>query len=62
MRCNGSQTTSSAASDAARDATLQTASAVLFREILRPLAAGLGPIGDVAIEPLAERLARIRKP
>jgi hypothetical protein len=61
MRCNGSPTTSSADSGAAaRDAALRTVSAVLFREILRPLAAGLGPLGDVALEPLADRLARVR--
>jgi hypothetical protein len=53
MRCSGSPTTSTAA-----EATTRVASALLFREILRPLVAGLGPLADVALGPLSDALAR----
>jgi hypothetical protein len=31
-------------------------SAVLFREILKPLAAGLGPVGEIALGAVADEL------
>lgn len=36
--------------------------AVVFREILKPLAAGLGPVGDVAIGSVADTLFARPKP
>jgi hypothetical protein len=57
MKCCGSPATSSATDPpgAARvaESTLQ---AVLFSEILKPLAKGLGPVGDVALESVVQRL------
>ncbi|MBV8643703.1 MAG: hypothetical protein JO225_07275 [Candidatus Eremiobacteraeota bacterium] len=32
------------------------ASAILFREILKPLAAGLGPVGEIALGAVADDL------
>ena len=36
-------------------------SAVLFREILKPLAQGLGPVGEIALGSVADELF-VRKP
>ncbi len=33
-----------------------TLDAVIFREILKPLAAGLGPVGETAVDALADRV------
>jgi len=33
-----------------------TVNAVLFREILKPLAAGLGPVGETAVDAVADRV------
>ena len=54
MRCCGSPTISIAADRVvnARD----VASAVLFREILKPLARGLGPVGEIALGAVADSL------
>ncbi len=38
-----------------------TVSAVVFREILKPLAAGLGPVGETALERVADDLF-LRRP
>jgi hypothetical protein len=58
MRCCASPTTSIAAD--AREQRQRTArdvmSAVLFREILKPLAAGLGPVGEIALGAVADEL------
>jgi hypothetical protein len=40
----------------ARIAATNTLSAVVFREILKPLAAGLGPVGEVAIGSVADTI------
>ena len=66
MRCCVSPTTSIAADALVRHAGVDRAdaaqsardvmSAVLFREILKPLANGLGPIGEIALGSVAERL------
>jgi hypothetical protein len=57
MRCSGSPTTSIAADDArTRDAVNATLDAVIFREILKPLAAGLGPVGETAVAAVADRV------
>jgi hypothetical protein len=59
MRCCASPTTSTAA-DAARADQRRSAqdvvSAVLFREILKPLAQGLGPVGEIALGAVADEL------
>jgi hypothetical protein len=35
--------------------------AIVFREVLRPLVAGLGPLAETVVEPLADRLAGVRE-
>jgi len=64
MRCCASPTTSIAA-DAARAAerslgqardVRDIASAVLFREILKPLAHGLGPVAEIALGTVVDEL------
>jgi len=58
MRCNASPTTCIAAdvrAEAQRSAR-DVASAILFREILKPLAAGLGPVGEIALGAVADDL------
>ena len=52
----------STASAAARDAATSTLTAILFREILKPLANGLGPVGDVAIGRVADAIFVRPKP
>jgi len=44
--------------DASRTQTTATnvLEAIVFREILKPLAAGLGPVGDVAIGSVADAM------
>jgi hypothetical protein len=57
MKCCGSPTTSIAVnSPSAARAAETTLQAVLFSEILKPLAKGLGPVGDVAIESVVGQL------
>jgi hypothetical protein len=63
MRCCASPTTSIAAEP--RDQEHRTArdvlNAVLFREILKPLAQGLGPVGEVALGSVADALVVRRR-
>jgi len=40
----------------ARTAVTSALSALVFREILKPLAAGLGPVGEVATASVADAL------
>ncbi|MBV8748267.1 MAG: hypothetical protein JO103_00995 [Candidatus Eremiobacteraeota bacterium] len=40
----------------AQRSTRYVASAVLFREILKPLAAGLGPVGEIVLGAVADDL------
>ena len=58
MRMPGpeSPTTRAAADAGARSAAANALSAIVFREILKPLAAGLGPVGEVAIGSIADAL------
>jgi hypothetical protein len=59
MRCCASPTTSIAADPRQREerfAARDVASAVLFREILKPLAGGLGPVGEIALGAVADDL------
>jgi hypothetical protein len=62
MRCCGSPTISTAAEDASAPQPRDVVAALLFREILKPLAAGLGPVGEVALEEVADGLfVRVRR-
>lgn len=56
MRCSASPTTSTAADGPATNviAMKNAVSAILFREILKPLAGGLGPFGEIAIGSVAD--------
>jgi hypothetical protein len=59
MRCSGSPTTCIAADPRAAEeerTAREVMSAVLFREILKPLAQGLGPVGEVALGGVADAL------
>jgi len=40
----------------ARGAATNALEAIVFQEILKPLAAGLGPVGEVAIGPVADAI------
>jgi hypothetical protein len=55
MRCCGSPTTSIAAEPPAVRAQ-DVLNAVLFREILKPLAQGLGPLAEVTLGAVADEL------
>jgi hypothetical protein len=57
MKCCGSPTTSTGADPViARPSAADALQAVLFDEILKPLAATLGPVGDIAIESVTQHL------
>ena len=56
MRCSASPTISTAVEP--RAVAARVLQAIVFREVLRPLVAGLGPVAEIAVEPLADRLAR----
>ncbi|HYZ15213.1 MAG TPA: hypothetical protein VE591_02385 [Candidatus Acidoferrum sp.] len=59
MKCCGSQTTFNAADPRIADqrrAAEQIAQSLIFREVLRPLAQGLGPVGEIAIGNVADAL------
>lgn len=45
----------------ARRAAREVVNAVLFREILKPLAQGLGPVGETALGTVVDRLF-VRRP
>jgi hypothetical protein len=57
MRCSASPTTFTAAEPDARDAVQRVVAAVVFREILKPLSDGAGPLGDVVAGSVADALA-----
>ena len=56
MRCSASPTTCIAADTGTRTAATNALEAIVFREILKPLATGLGPVGDVAIGSVADAI------
>lgn len=56
MKCCASPTTSIAAEPDERATAQSVVNAILFREILKPLANGLGPVGEVALSSVADRL------
>lgn len=66
MRCSASPTTCTAPEQtraAARDAAARVVTALLFREALKPLAAGLGPVAETALGAVADSFAtRTRLP
>jgi hypothetical protein len=51
-----------ASSETARDVATRTFQAIVFREILKPLASALGPMGDIATSSVADALFARRKP
>jgi hypothetical protein len=63
MRCCESPTTSIAAETLARERTdpRDVTSAILFREILKPLAQGLGPMAEIALGAVADEIFVGRK-
>lgn len=68
MRCCVSPTTSTAADARVDDvrtderrAAREVVNAVLFREILKPLAQGLGSVGETALGTVVDRLF-VRRP
>ena len=62
MKCNASPTICTADNEDRRRTANAIAGAVLFREILKPLAAGLGPVGETALGLVADRLFAERRP
>lgn len=54
MRCSGSPTTCTAPEPTAP--VVRTLEAMIFSEILRPLAARLGPAGQLALDATAQRI------
>jgi hypothetical protein len=62
MRCCASPTISTAgeAAERGRDAR-DAVAAILFREVLKPLAKGLGPVGEIALGAVADELF-VRRP
>ena len=64
MRCCASPTTSTAAEPAAasaRDTARDVMNALLFREILKPLVQGLGPVAEIALGSVADDVF-VRRP
>ncbi len=56
MDAGGSHITPLAEANDARAVATRTLEAIVFREVLKPLAAGLGPVGDVALGSFADTL------
>jgi hypothetical protein len=56
MSSSVSPITATATGPAARDAAANVLTAVVFREILKPLAAGLGPLGEMAAGSVADAI------
>ena len=56
MRCSGSQTICTAAEQAGQRRAAGVFEALLFERVLEPLAKPLGPVGEIAIASVAERL------
>jgi hypothetical protein len=57
MKCCGLPTVPSAAdAPPAQPAAADALQAIVFGEILKPLSAALGPVGDIAVEALSQQL------
>jgi hypothetical protein len=71
MKCSALPTTSIAANlchpelvegqRQSKDSAVRALEAIVFRDILKPLTAGLGPLAEIAAEPIADRLAGVGK-
>ena len=61
MRCCASPSTSTAADPRPEVAARDVMSAVLFREILKPLVQGLGPVAEIALGSVTDELF-VRRP
>jgi hypothetical protein len=63
MRCCASPTTSIAADPRVEMTARDVLNAVLFREILKPLVQGLGPVAEIALGSVADDLfvRRVRR-
>lgn len=62
MRCSGSPTTCTAAELGERERAVRSvAASLLFRELLKPLAAGLGPAAEIVCGRVADRLGGERR-
>jgi hypothetical protein len=59
---NVSPVTLPATDATARDAAAHVLSALVFREVLKPLSAALGPMGDVIADRFADTLIARPKP
>jgi hypothetical protein len=62
MKCDVLPASCAATDSDARDAAVRAVEAVVFREVLKPLAAGLGPVGEVAVGSVADKLFSRPKP
>ncbi|MEA2784220.1 MAG: hypothetical protein QOF71_324 [Candidatus Eremiobacteraeota bacterium] len=60
MKCCASPITSTAA-DSARETARDVMNAILFREILKPLVRGLGPVAEIALGSVTDDLF-VRRP
>ena len=56
MKCCGSPTTFIAVNADERAIVQERVNALLFAQVLKPLAASLGPFGDCAIEAVVEKM------
>jgi hypothetical protein len=56
MKCSGPPTPSVAAESDSRALATNALQAIVFREILKALAAGLGPVGEIAVGSVADTL------
>jgi hypothetical protein len=56
VKCSGSPTNCIVVAPDSGAAAKDAIEAIVFREILKPLAAGLGPVGEVAIGSVADSI------
>lgn len=56
MRCSGLQTTCTAVEAPVRSQAVRTLEALLFAKVLEPLAKPLGPVGEITLTAVAERV------
>jgi hypothetical protein len=56
MKCSGSQTICTAPDRDPSVAAAQTLQALIFAKILEPLAKPLGPVGEIALTSVAQRM------
>ena len=56
MRCSASQTISTAVKPDERSVVRDQVNALLFAQVLKPLAASLGPLGDLTTDAVVQKL------